>query len=83
MELDAGLVDPFDPTFIQSEDTVLATLTLKVSLEVIPQSKELPAIGATNWIGRLHIRRNAQPDRQAKRAFELMVQVLLLGHGAA
>lgn len=82
-ENNAGLVDPFDPAFVQPEDTVLATLKLKVFLEVIPQTEELATVAAENWIGWLHIRRNAQPDRQAKRAFELMVKVVLLGHGAA
>jgi hypothetical protein len=58
----------------------LPALLLKIGQQIVPYPEEFPAVVTSDPGFRLGVVRNSQPDSQAVRAFETMVEILL-AHG--
>ena len=69
-------IELLDAPLVQPENAVRAALLLEVSLKLIPRAEIFAALGAMDRGFGLSIDRNLQTDGAAKRAFQLVVQIL-------
>ena len=68
-----------DTPLVQPEHALGAALAFEVDLKLVPRAQISAALGAMDQSGGLRVGRNLQTDGAAKRAFQLVVQILA-GH---
>lgn len=75
-----GSIDPPDTALFETEYSILSALLLKVGKQIVPCPQEFAAVVAKDPVLRTGVSRNPQPYCQAKRALQLVVEILF-GHG--
>ncbi|WP_292602285.1 hypothetical protein [Mesorhizobium sp.] len=75
-----GSIDPLDTALVETEHSILAALPLKIGKQIVPGPEEFATVVAKDPVVRTGVGRNPQPYRQAIRALQLVVEILL-GHG--
>jgi hypothetical protein len=73
----ARSIDAPNPALVEPKHAVLSALVFKVGLEIVPCAEQLAAVRASNYVGWLCVRRDAQLDRQAEWAFQFVIEILL------